>query len=84
MGLRNELIFTEAMDQVEAICSSTSADEIQTRMEQISTIPDLAQACLMLLFLKVKGADTSKMTGIELANPKLGVSDLVLPPGVEL
>lgn len=84
MGLRNELIFTEALDQVEALCSSQSADEIQTRLEQISVVPDLAQVCMMLLLLKTKGADTTQMNGIDLANPKLGVSDLLLPPGVEL
>lgn len=84
MGLHNELVFTEAIEQVEALCASQNSDEIGTRIEQIAGIPDLAQACLMLLLFKVHGVDTKELNGISLANPKFGIADLVLPPGVEL
>jgi hypothetical protein len=81
MTLRDEVIFTEAVEQVEAIMASESSDEIATRLEQISKIEDLALACLMLLVLKAKGHEVNE-TGVELANTQPTFHDLILPPGV--
>lgn len=82
MPFYNELIFTEAIEQVEALVASENVDEIGSRIEQIAGIPDLAQSCLMLLLMKAKGVDTTTKTGVELANAQPTVMDLILPPGV--
>jgi hypothetical protein len=82
MGVRNDLIFTEAMEQVEALVASNSSDEIGTRIEQIVKSEDLAMVCLMLLTMKAKGVDTLTHTGVELANLKPTILDLILPAGV--
>lgn len=84
MGVYNDVMFTEAIDQVEALIASTSADEIGERIEQIAHVEDLAQICLMLLIMKAKGIDTSGASGISLANPAYSVRDLILPPGLTL
>lgn len=79
MGLYNDVMFTEALEQVEALVSSDNANEISTRIEKIVAIPDLSMICMMILTLKARGVDTSSMTGIELANVQPSFSDLVIP-----
>lgn len=84
MPIYNDLVFTEAIEQVEALIASNNADEITDRMQQIVKSRDLALGCLMLLVLRVKGVDTSGMTGVALAATQPSIRDLVLPPGVIL
>lgn len=83
MGVYNDVIFTEAVEQVEALITSNSSDEIGTRIEQIAKFEDLSMICLMLLTMKVKGVDTSTKTPLELANPVMTIHDLILPEGVK-
>jgi hypothetical protein len=78
VGLANELIFTEAVEQVQAILASQSSDEISDRLEAIVKIEDLALACFMLLAMKAKGIDISEANGIELANPIPTIADLII------
>lgn len=84
MGIYNDLIFTEALDQVIAICSTKSTDEIADRLEKIAASPDLALSVMGLLVMKLKGADLSGTTGVELANVMPTIADLILPPGVQI
>lgn len=83
MGIYHDLVFTEAIEQIEALVASVDAEDISNRLEKIAVNQDLAHACLMLLTMKAKGINTSDKTGVELANPKLTVRDLILPPGVD-
>jgi hypothetical protein len=80
----NDLVFTEALEQVEAIMTTQSSDEIANRLENIVSYPDLAHVCLMLLIMRAKGVDTANMNGVELANTKPTIADLILPPGVTI
>jgi len=85
MGLLNELIFTEAVEQVQAILTSQSSDEISDRLEAIVKIEDLALACLMLLAMKAKGIDISDANGIEMANAQPTIADLIIAsPGTPI
>jgi hypothetical protein len=84
MGVYNDWVFTEAIDQVESLVVANNPEEIASRLEAIAGNQDLSHACLMLLVMKAKGIDTSTKTGIELANAKPGILDLILPPGVKL
>lgn len=84
MGIYNDLIFTEALEQVELILLSENTDEISDRLEKIAPHKDLAMACLMLLVIKAKGGDISGMNGVEIANLQPTIKDLILPPGVYL
>lgn len=81
MGIYNDLIFTEALEQVELILLTDNTEEIATRLETIAPHEDLAMACLMLLVIKAKGGDISNMTGVEIANLQPTIKDLILPPG---
>lgn len=83
VGIYNELVFTEALAQVGALTSSTDADEISTRIEQIVCQEDLAMVCLMVLVMKARGVDTDSMNGIELANCQPTIMDLILPAGFD-
>lgn len=84
VGVYHDLIFTEAIEQVEALVASSNATEIGERIDKIAASSDLSQACLMLLVVKAKGIDTSGKTGVELANLKPTIAELILPPGVTL
>lgn len=84
MGIYNDMIMTEALEQVRAICSTQSSDEIATRLEQVAQGPDLALAVMSILVMKLKGADLDQVNGIELANIIPTIADLILPPGVNL
>lgn len=84
MGIYNELVFTEAVELVEKIMHSDNADEIGNLIERLSTSSDLAMASMMLFVMKAKGVDTTTKTGVELANAKPTIADLLLPPGVKL
>lgn len=77
----NELVFTEAVEQVERILETQSSDEIADRIERICPHPDLSMAVIMLLVFKAKGVAVDA-TGIELANSRPTFADLILPPGV--
>lgn len=83
MGIYNDLIFTEALAQVDAILSTQSADEMSDRLEKIAPNQDLALAVMSLFIMKIKGADLSQMSGVELANSHPTFGDLILPPGVK-
>lgn len=80
----NELVFTEALEQVEAIMATHNADEIGDRIERLAQYPDLAMSAMMILVFKAKGVDTSHFNGVELANTQPNIRDLILPPGVNL
>ena len=82
MGLYNELVFTEAIEQVEAILASSNSDEISTRIEQLVSNPDLAMSAMMIFVFKIKKV-AEGVTGVELANARPTVNDLILPPGFE-
>lgn len=84
MGVYNDVVFTDALEQVQALTTTDNADEIATRIEQIAALPDLAIACLGLLVLKSRGADIASMNGIEIANIQPTIADFILPPGVSL
>lgn len=84
MGVYNDVVFTDALEQVEALTTTDNADEITTRIEQIAAFPDLAIACLGLFVLKSRGADLTTMNGIEIANIQPSIADLIIPPGVTL
>lgn len=84
MGIYNDLVFTEALEQVELILLTESTDEIADRLEYIAPRSDLAMACMMLLVIKAKGGDISGMNGVEIANLQPTIQDLILPPGVVL
>lgn len=84
MGVYNDLVFTEAVDQAQALLASENTDEISDRLEKIANGNDRSMAVMMLLLFKARGRDISDMNGIELANAKPSFADLVLPPGVQL
>lgn len=83
MGIYNDVMFTEAFEQVEALIASDNSDEIGTRIEQIAKQENLAMICLMLLTMKAKGVDTDSKTPLELSNPVMTIHDLILPEGFE-
>lgn len=84
MSIYNSLVFSEAIDQVQAILESQDSDDVATRLEYIANNEDLAISCLMLLVIKLKGGDISGMTGVEIANIKPTIADLVLPSWVKI
>lgn len=84
MGVYNDVVFTEAVEQVGALIDSDNSDEIATRIEEISKQKDLALVCLMPLVMKAKGIDIGDTTGVEMANTQPSIMDLILPPGVRL
>lgn len=84
MSIYNSLVFSEAIDQVEAILKSQDSDDVANRLEHIANNEDLAISCLFLLVVKLKGGDISGMTGVEMANVKPTIADLILPPGVKI
>lgn len=77
---RNEIIFTEAKEAVEAILASRNAEEIGHRIEVLSMSPDHAQAAMMIFVFKVHGV-AEGVSGVELANTH-PMPRLYLPPGV--
>lgn len=81
MSIYNGLIFTEAVEQVNALLTTEDTDEISDRIEEISKNRDLSIASMMLLVLKARGVDIERLNGIELANTKPTAADLILPPG---
>lgn len=78
----NALMFTEAIEQLNKILEITDSDEVCDRIERLAQHPDLAMPSMMLLYFKVKGIDISTMNGVELANTRPTIADLILPPGV--
>lgn len=80
MGVYNELVFTEAIEQVEAILASSNSDEISTRIEQLASNRDLAMSAMLIFVFKIKKV-AEGVTGVELANTRPSVHDLILPPG---
>lgn len=83
MSLFNDLVFTEALEYVEKILGCDNPDQIADMLELIAPNKNLSLACMMLLVLKVKGTDVSKLNGVELANTRPTFANLILPPGVK-
>lgn len=83
MGLYNDLIFTEAVEQVCALLDTTNPDEVTHRIEELAKDHELSMVCMMLLYLKTKGVDISQINGIELANIQPTIADLIIPPGAK-
>lgn len=81
MGIYNDLIFTEALDQVKAILNETDQDRLADRLELIAVNQDLALGCLFLLILHIRGVDLSELNGVSLANVQPSFRDLILPEG---
>lgn len=81
MGFYNELVFTEAISNVEAILATDNADEISSRIEHLAIQPDLAMSAMMIFVFKLKKV-AEGITGVELTNIRPSISDLILPPGV--
>lgn len=82
MGIYNDLIFTEALEQTRAILAETDPDRLGDRLELIAASQDLTLGSLMLLWLHHKGVDLSELNGVTLANVQPSFRDLILPEGM--
>lgn len=82
MGIYNDLIFTEALDQVKAILAETDQDRLADRLELIAVNQDLSLSCLFLFVLHIRGVDLSELNGVTLANVQPTMRDFILPEGL--
>lgn len=81
MSFHNELVFTEAKEQVERILEASDPDEVATRIEQIASLgPDMCMSAMMIFYFKAKKL-AEGVSGVELANSN-PPARLYLPPGV--
>lgn len=83
MSIQDSLVFTEALDLVSRLVQSDDPDFMADAIEDIVRHKDLSHAVIFLLLVKAKGGDPFIKTGVELANTKPTVADLILPPHLE-
>lgn len=78
MSIHDSLIFSEALDLTTKLLDSTNPDETADIIEEIVKYRDLSHAVIFLLVVKAKGGDPFIKTGVELANTRPTVNDLII------
>lgn len=78
MSIHDSLVFSEALDLTTKLLDSTNPDETADIIEEIVKYKDLSHAVIFLLVVKAKGGDPFIKTGVELANTRPTVNDLII------